>query len=60
MFHGYSEGPSTKDNAHQRQKTQITNVADISNATIFVGKKDNFFANNANKQVIIHLIRDHL
>ncbi len=49
VFDGYSRGPTTKDNAHQRRKTQITNKVNISDATKFVGKKDHFLANNSNK-----------
>lgn len=60
VFDRYSGGPNTKDNAHQRRKTQITNTVNISDATKFVGKKDHFLANNVNKQALIHQIGDHL
>ena len=43
IFDGYYGGPSTKDNAHQRRRlTKVTNKVDISDATKFVGKKDDF------------------
>ena len=55
VFNGYTERPSTKDNAHQRRCPQVTNKVDISIATQFVGKKD-CLANNMNKQALIKLI----
>ena len=55
VFDGYTERPSTKENAHQRRCPQVTNKVDISIATQFVGKKD-CLANNINKQALIKLI----
>ena len=55
VFDGYTERPSTKDNAHQRRCHQVTNKVNISIATQFVGKKD-CLANNIHKQALIKLI----
>ena len=60
VFDGYGGGPSTKDNAHMRRKSEVTNKVNISCATKFVGKMDDFFPNDINKQAIIHLIADCL
>ena len=56
VFNGYGGGPSTKDNAHMRRKSEVTNKVNISRATKFVGKMDDFLSNDINKQAIIHLI----
>ena len=60
VFDGYGGGPSTKDNAHMRRKSEVTNKVNISCATKFVGKMDDFLSNDINKQAIIHLIADCL
>ena len=47
VFDGCDGGPSTKDNAHQRRtRTKVANKVDISDATKFVGKKDDFLPNS--------------
>ena len=56
VFDGYTGRPSTKDNAHQRRCPQVTNKVDESTVTQFVGKKEDFLANNMNKQALIKLI----
>ena len=58
--YGLSKGPSTKDNAHMRRKSEVTNKVNISCATKFVGKMDDFLSNYINKQAIIHLIANCL
>ena len=61
VFDGYDGGPSTKDNAHQRRtRTKLTNKVDISDATTFVGKKDDFLSNGSNKHALIQLISGRL
>ena len=61
VFDGYDGGPSTKDNAHQRRtRTKVTNKVDISDATKFVGKKDDFLSNDMNKHALIKLISGRL
>ena len=61
VFDGYDGGPSTKDNAHQsRTRTKVTNKVDISDATKFVGKKDDFLSNGMNKHALIKLISGRL
>ena len=61
VFDGYDGGPSTKDNAHQRRtRTKVTNKVDISDATKFVGKKDDFLSNGSNKHALIQLISGRL
>ena len=58
---GYDGGPSTKDNAHQRRtRTKVTNKVDISDATKFVGKKDDFLSSGMNKHALIKLISGRL
>ena len=58
---GYDGGPSTKDNAHQRRtRTTVTNKVDISDATKFVGKKDDFLSSGMNKHALIKLISGRL
>ena len=42
VFDGYGGGPSTKDNAHMRRKSEVTNMVNISCATKFAGKMDDF------------------
>ena len=52
VFDGYDGGPSTKDNAHQRRtRTKVTNKVDISDATKFVVKKDDFLSNGMNNNI---------
>ena len=61
VFDGYDGGPSTKDTAHQRRtRTNVTNKVDISDATKFVGKKDDFLSNGMNKHALIKLISGRL
>ena len=60
VFDGYGGGPSTKYNGHMRRKSEVTNKVNISCATKFVGKMDDFLSNDINNQAIIHLIADCL
>ena len=43
-----------------RRKSEVTNKVNISCATKFVGKMDDFLSNDIIKQAIIHLIADCL
>ena len=61
IFDGYSEGPTTKDNTHKRRRgNQFGNRVHITDATVFSGNKEDFLANDANKQDLIHLISRHM
>ena len=57
MFVGYGDGPSIKDYAHQhRSRNKSVNKVNIKGEKTIVGKKEDFFSNEANKQAIIQLI----
>ena len=57
IFDGYGGGPNTKDHTHQRRsQSPIVTKVDISEATKFAGKKEDFLSNNENKQALIHLV----
>jgi hypothetical protein len=57
VFGGYSGGPGIKDITHQRRGANKTaNKVNISDATKFVGKKEDFLSNVENKQAMIDLI----
>ena len=61
VFDGYEVGPSIKDCAHQRQNRKLNvNKVNITEATIFSGKKDDFLSNGANKQALIQLIMERM
>ena len=61
IFDGFDCDPSTTDNAHQRRtRTKVTNKVDISDATKFVGKRDDFLSNGMNKHALIKLISGRL
>ena len=56
IFDGYGE-PSTKDITHTRRKTIVgKKVVNITKATKFVGKKDDFLSNESNKKSLIGMI----
>ena len=57
VFDGYEVGPSIKDCVHQRRSRKLyLNKVNITEATIFSGKKDDFLSKGANKQALIQLI----
>ena len=61
VFDGYDGGPSIKDNTHVRcSRNHVANKVNISDATKFAGKKEDFLSNDTNKQAIIHLISQRL
>lgn len=61
VFHGYRGRPTTKDNTQKRRKrNQYGNRVNITDTTIFSGNKEDFLANDANKQDLIQLISRHM
>jgi len=60
VFDGYGEGPSIKDNTHQRRGQNIHPVVHFTAETEFTGKKDAFLSRASNKQGLIDLISDEL
>ena len=59
VFDGYEDGPSIKDCTHQRRSQKLkANKVNITEVTQFVGKKENFLSNGANKQALIQLIME--
>lgn len=60
VFDGYSEGPSIKDNTHQRRGQNTHPAVSFNANTKFVGKKDDFLSRPCNKQGLIHLITEEL
>ena len=60
VFDGY-EAPNTKDNTHERRiSTAVNNAVNITDATKFVGKKEDFLSNESNKKTLINMITLHL
>jgi len=60
VFDGYG-GPSTKDNTHQRRKTKtVAKTVNITDATKFVGNKDDFLSNERNKKAMVDMITERL
>ncbi|KAI3379074.1 hypothetical protein SNEBB_002215 [Seison nebaliae] len=60
VFDGYGVGPSIKDGTHQRRRRTNANKVNITETTKFVGKKEDFLSNEANKEAIIQLITERL
>ena len=59
VFDGYSEGPSIKDNTHQRRGQNTHPIVSFNAKTEFVGKKD-FLSRPCNKQGLIDLVTEEL
>ena len=56
VFDGYGE-PSTKDITHTRRKTTVgKKIVNITEATKFVGKKEDFLSSESNKKSLIGMI----
>ena len=55
-FDGYGEGPSIKDNTHQRRGKSMHPVVSFTVETEFSGKKDDFLSRDENKADMIALI----
>ena len=60
VFDGYEEGPSIKDNTHQRRGHNIHPVVSFTAETEFSGKKEEFLSRDINKQRLIRMISDEL
>ena len=60
MFDGYEDGPSIKDNTHQRRGNNIHPIVNFTGETEFSGKKEEFLSRDLNKQRLIQLISDAL
>ncbi len=60
VFDGYDGGPSHQSNTHQRRSRSQHQTVNVTDATEFVGKKEEFLSNDKNKQAIINLISDGL
>jgi len=55
VFDGYGEGPSIKDNMHQRRGKSMHPIS-FTAETEFSGKKDDFLSRDENKADMIALI----
>ena len=60
VFDGYSEGPSIKDNTHQRRGQNTHPIVSFNAKTEFVGKKEDFLSRPCNKQGLIDLVTEEL
>jgi len=60
VFDGYSEGPSIKDNMHQRYAENNHPIVNFNAETKFVGRKDDFFSRSSDKQGLINLMTEEL
>ena len=60
VFDGYEEGPSIKDNTHQRRGRNVHHVVSFTAQTELSGKKEEFLSRDTNKQRLIQMISDQL
>jgi len=61
VFDGYGQGPSIKDNTHQRRVgSKVHPVVSFTSETEFIGKKEEFLSRDTNKQRFINLISAEL
>ena len=60
VFDGYDEGPSIKDNTHERRGQNIHPIVGFTAETEFTGKKEEFLSRDVNKQRLIQMISDEL
>lgn len=60
VFDGYSEGPSIKDNTHQRRGENTHPIVNFNAKTEFVGRKNDFLSRSCNKQGLINLMTEEL
>ncbi len=60
VFDGYSEGPSIKDNTHQRLDENTHPIVNFNEETEFVGRKGDFLSRSCNKQGLINLMTEDL
>ena len=61
VFDGYNNGPSIKDNTHQRRGCKIVYPeVDVAMDTVFEGRKKHFWSTNSNKQSFFDIISNEL
>jgi len=60
VFDGYDEGPSIKDNTHERRGQNVHPIVSFTAETEFSGKKEEFLSRDVNKQRLIQMISDEL
>ena len=60
VFDGYGEGPSIKDNTHQRRGQNTHPVVNFTADMEFSGKKEDFLSRDKNKEGMITLISTEL
>ncbi|KAJ8364405.1 hypothetical protein SKAU_G00132360 [Synaphobranchus kaupii] len=61
VFDGYEEGPSIKDNTHQRRANNIPYpIVSFTAETEFSGKKEEFLSRDINKQRLIQMLSEEL
>ena len=60
VFDGNEEGPSIKNNTHQRRGRNMHPVVRFTAETEFSGKKEVFVSRDTNKQRLIRMISDQL
>ena len=61
VFDGYEEGPSIKDNTHQRRANNTPYpIVNFTAETEFSGKKEEFLSMDINKQRLIYMLSDGL
>lgn len=56
VFDGYNGSPTTKDGTHRRRYTKASRDVNFSSGMKFSGKKEQFLANERNKQAMISLL----
>ena len=59
-FDGYSEGPSIKDDTHQRRGENTDTIVIFNADTEFVGRKDDYLSRSCNKQGLVNLMTEEL
>ncbi|KAK6178649.1 hypothetical protein SNE40_011177 [Patella caerulea] len=60
VFYGYDHGPSTKDATHRRRKSTVESDVTFTDNMVLCSRKENFLANENNKQCFIYLLADVL
>ena len=60
VFDGYEEGPSIKENTHQRRGRNMYTVVSFTADAELSGNKEEFLSRDANKQILIRTISDQL
>ena len=60
VFDGYETGHTIKDAAHIRRNSKVSKTVLFQPDMVFNGQKDEFLANENNKQRFISLLSDHM